>query len=39
MNKQAEVALVDPATQITKAHFWWPERLVSAGLTVNLGME
>ena len=29
----------DPEKEILKGHFWWAERLVSAGLTVNIGME
>ncbi|MGB1214630.1 MAG: hypothetical protein ACPG4X_14795 [Pikeienuella sp.] len=29
----------DPERQIVNDHFWYPERLVSAGLTVNIGME
>jgi hypothetical protein len=29
----------DPEHQITPAFFWHPERLVSAGLTANIGME
>lgn len=29
----------DPTTQITPNHRWRPERLVSALLTVNIGME
>lgn len=29
----------DPERQITRGHFWVPERLVTAGLTVNIGME
>jgi hypothetical protein len=43
MNRQVEVALAnpvfDPERQIIKTHFWWPERLVSAGLTCNIGTE
>lgn len=41
--KHAEFALAhpvfDPERQIVKGHHWRPERLVSAGLTVNIGME
>jgi hypothetical protein len=29
----------DPERQIVKGHHWAPERNVSAGLTVNVGME
>jgi hypothetical protein len=29
----------DPEKQITFGHFWLPARDVSAGLTVNIGME
>lgn len=43
MHKQAEIALAapvfDPERQITSKFFWWPERLVLAGLTCNIGME
>jgi hypothetical protein len=43
MHKQAVFALAhpvfDPERQITRGNFWLPERLVSAGLTVNIGME
>lgn len=43
MHKQALYALAhpvfDPEEQITKGHFWLPELRVSAGLTVNIGME
>ena len=39
----AEFALLhpvfDPDTQIVEGHHWWAERGVSAGLTVNIGME
>jgi hypothetical protein len=43
MNRQTAFALehpvYDPKTQIVPGHFWRPERLISAGLTVNIGME
>jgi hypothetical protein len=43
MHKQATWALAhpvfDPERQIVSGHFWLAERLVSAGLTVNIGME
>ena len=29
----------DPDTQITREHFWEPQKFVTAGLTVNIGME
>ena len=29
----------DPVTQIVGGHYWRPERLVGACLTVNIGME
>lgn len=29
----------DPETQIVAGHFWWGARRISAGLTVNIGME
>jgi hypothetical protein len=29
----------DPETQIVSRHFWWAERTVSVGLTVNIGLE
>lgn len=29
----------DPETEIVAGHFWAVERDVSAGLTVNLGLE
>ena len=29
----------DPHTQILKGHHTHPERLISAGLTVNIGQE
>lgn len=31
--------IFDPATQIDSRFFWFPERLISAGLTCNIGME
>jgi hypothetical protein len=43
MNRQAAFALAhpvyNPETQILPGHHWKPERLISAGLTVNVGME
>lgn len=43
MHKQAIFALAhpvfDPVKQIVKGHFWYPEPGISAGLTVNIGME
>lgn len=43
MMKQALIALqnpvFDPERQIDSRFFWWPERLMSAGLTCNIGME
>jgi len=44
MNKQVEVTLAnpvfDPERQITTAKFgWWAERLITAMLTCNIGME
>jgi len=43
MNGQIEFALAhpvfDPVRQIVRGHFWVVERLVSACLTVNIGME
>lgn len=29
----------DPDTQIVRQHSWWAERLISALLTCNIGME
>jgi hypothetical protein len=29
----------DPERQIDRRYFWRPERLISAGLTCNIGME
>jgi hypothetical protein len=43
MHRQVIYALAhpvfDPERQIVPDHFWYPERLISAGLTVNIGME
>jgi hypothetical protein len=43
MHKQAIYALshpvFDPERQIVSGHFWMIERHISAGLTVNIGME
>ena len=43
MRSQIEFALAhpvfDPERQITAAHFWRIGRTMSAGLTVNIGME
>jgi hypothetical protein len=43
MHKQAIWALAhpvfDPEKQIIPGHFWIPEPLITAGLTVNIGME
>lgn len=43
MNPQIEFALAhpvfDPEKHIVAGHRWWAERLVSACLTVNIGME
>lgn len=43
MHKQIAYALAhpvfDPERQIVTGHFWLAERLVSAGLTVNIGQE
>jgi hypothetical protein len=43
MHKQVLFALAhpvyDPKTQITRGHYWLPERDVSACLTCNIGME
>lgn len=43
MDSHVEYALAhpvfDPERQITKEFFWQPDRSVSAGLTVNIGME
>jgi hypothetical protein len=43
MSPKAAFALAhpvfDPATQILPAHTSWVDRLVSACLTVNIGME
>ena len=41
--KQKAIALAapvfDPETQIDRRFFWFPDRLISAGLTCNIGME
>jgi hypothetical protein len=43
MRSQIEFALAhpvfDPETQIVPGHFWPVERNITAGLTINLGME
>jgi hypothetical protein len=43
MHSQVAFALAhpvfDPEHQIVTGHFWVPERLVSAGVTCNIGME
>jgi hypothetical protein len=43
MHKQATWALAhpvfDPDKQIVTGHFWIPQPLITAGLTVNIGME
>ena len=43
MSAHSEFALshpvFNPETQIEKGHFWMVDRLVSACLTVNIGME
>jgi hypothetical protein len=43
MHKQAEIALAcpvfDPQRQAGTRFFWWAERLISAMLTCNLGLE
>ena len=43
MHRQATYALAhpvfDPDIQITPRHFWSPERRITAGLSVNIGME
>jgi hypothetical protein len=43
MHRQVIYALAhpvfDPDLQITPGHFWYAERLITAGLTVNIGME
>ena len=42
-SQQIEFALAnpvfDPERQIVRGHHWFAERLVTAGLTVNIGME
>jgi hypothetical protein len=43
MHQQVDYALAhpwfDPYRDHTPQHFWWAERLITAGLTVNIGME
>lgn len=43
MHRQAIYALAtpvfDPDRQIMPEHFWAPQRRITAGLTVNIGME
>lgn len=43
MHRQAIYALAhpvfDPETQITAENFWRPQAHITAGLTVNIGME
>lgn len=43
MMYHARIALAnpvfDPDKQIDGRFFWWAERLISAGLTVNIGDE
>lgn len=43
MHRQVAYALAnpvfDPDTQIGPGHFWIPQKLVTAGLTANIGME
>lgn len=43
MNAKAQFALAhpvfDPDTQILKGHHTYVDRLITAGLTVNIGME
>ena len=43
MHKHVEIALADPVfdpeRQISGKFFWMAERLISAGLTCNIGME
>jgi len=43
MNEHVEIALAapvfDPERQITQKFFWLVERVITAGLTVNIGME
>lgn len=43
MHRQAVFALAhpvfDPESQIVPEHHWIADRLVTAGLTVNIGME
>jgi hypothetical protein len=43
MNRNVAFALAhpvfDPHTQIRKGHFWLVNKEISAGLTVNIGLE
>lgn len=43
MNQHALFALAtpvyNPEEEITPEHFWLPQKHISAGLTVNIGME
>ena len=43
MSEHVEFALAhpvyDPERHIIAGHSWWPERLISAVLTVNIGKE
>lgn len=43
MNEHIAIALADPVydpdRQITRKYFWYVERLISAGLTCNIGQE
>lgn len=43
IHPQARFALAnpvfDPARQIVRGHFWLASATISAGLTVNIGME
>lgn len=43
MHRQALYALgtpvYDPDKEINTRHFWEPQRWITAGLTVNIGME
>jgi len=43
LDKQIAYALAhpvfDPLKQITAGHFWLVDKQISAGLTVNIGME
>lgn len=31
--------IFDPVRQLTDEYTWWPERGITANLTVNIGME